>query len=421
MKPIFLVSSKAALSALISLAGSLLIFPATGHSQAKLPPGLQPAPSVPLDEQVIAKELAIRQRMLEQQPEKLAAAPAQIKKATADAQRLIEQNDTQGALARLSEIDPSVALEDVPSLEVQMELAFIAHHDHDSAKETLYLSRADALGEILHHRIGSGSTADDPVRVVSAFEMTDWAKSAGGSLSKLKTLTTSHGEVLQATFQRQQQNAMSPEEPVFFQLAPSVAGVLRRASDPLRPVPLDAMAPELRAGYDRAQKSRQALLADTSYDYQALTSAILPALKEADALAKGGDSKAALARLDQLSSIRPLAELPIINIQAMRLALYGGSNETAEMIAVRPFVYGILQSLAHSGDGQSPLSAVSVVAVSEEYFWIGAKQLKLKQQHLNRLDGRSYDVLTCSDPDGHDHDYFFDVTDISARLAAAAK
>ena len=381
-------------------------------------PLTQPVPAV--DESVIKKELAIRQQLLQQDPERLASAPLLIKKTTEDAQHLIEQNDSKGALARLTQIDPALALEDIPSVEVQMELAFIAHHDKDSDKETLYLSRASALAEILHHRIGSGSTPDDPVRVDSAYEMSDWAKSAGGTLSNLKTLATTHGEVLQGTFQRAA--AVSPEEPVFFQIAPAVAAIVRKANDPLRAIPLDTMAPELRAGYDHAQKERLAFLADTSYSYQRLNAEMLPALKEADTLAKAGKAKDALARIDQLSSVRPVADIPVVNIQAMELALYGASDQREEMLAIRPYVYGILQSLAHSGDAQSPLSAVHVLTSSEEYFWIGAKQLKLKQQQPpNKLDGRIYDVLTCTDADGKDHDYFFDITEALARQAADPK
>ena len=397
----------------------MLEWPLASQAQAITALPAPIAPAAPIEEPVIAKELEIRQQMLQQEPERLASAPALIRSSTEAAQRLIQQNDPKGALARLTQIDPAKPLEDIPSLEVQMELAFIAHHDHNSEQEKLYLSRANALQEILHHRIGSGSTADDPVRIDSAYEMTDWARSAGGTLSKLTTVPTAHGEVLQGIFQRS--GAISPEEPVYFQLAPAVAAVVRKANDPLRAIPLDTMAPELRAGYDRAEKERLAFLSDTSFNYQTLTAQLLPALKEADNLAKAANPKGALDRIGQLSSIRPIASIPVVNVQAMELALYSAANQREQMLALRPYVYGILQSLAHSGDGQSPLSAVHVITVSEEYFWIGAKQLKLRQQQLSRLDGRSYDVLSCTDANGKDHDYYFDVTDALARQAADLK
>ena len=78
------------------------------------------------------------------------------------------------------------------------------------------------------------------------------------------------------------------------------------------------------------------------------------------------------------------------------------------------FFYGLVQSIASSGDGASEKTAFKVISVDEEYYLLNDFGAKLGQQSLQG----HCDVMKCTLPDGKEVTYYFDAT---IPLASEAK
>lgn len=60
--------------------------------------------------------------------------------------------------------------------------------------------------------------------------------------------------------------------------------------------------------------------------------------------------------------------------------------------------HGLLDSIAHSGDGKSEKTAYQVIEVHEEYVVLRFMELMPSKQSLSKTDGHSYDVMEAVDP-----------------------
>ncbi len=97
-----------------------------------------------------------------------------------------------------------------------------------------------------------------------------------------------------------------------------------------------------------------------------------------------------------------------INLQFQCLVasntLDSGSKKTKYYAWV---VSSMLKSVDSSGDGMSPETAVPVVSVAEEYFWLHFKKVTLIQQALVYSNHHSMDAMTVRDDTGKEFTYYF--------------
>lgn len=71
---------------------------------------------------------------------------------------------------------------------------------------------------------------------------------------------------------------------------------------------------------------------------------------------------------------------------------------------------GLFQSLLASGDGRSPDTAMKVISVEEEYFFLRLRGETVKQQSLRNCAGRPCDVLKTIDArTSEEREWYFDV------------
>lgn len=103
------------------------------------------------------------------------------------------------------------------------------------------------------------------------------------------------------------------------------------------------------------------------------------------------------------------AEVHFIRGQAL-IAMHDITNYAAE----RFYCYGLIHSVASSGDGQSEKTAFKVISDVEEYFLLG----DFGAEPIGQALQGSCDVVRCKLADGREATYFFDK---SIALAAEAK
>ena len=84
-----------------------------------------------------------------------------------------------------------------------------------------------------------------------------------------------------------------------------------------------------------------------------------------------------------------------------------GDTATADLH--RMTAHGLLRSILQSGDGKSPDSAYTVIAVAEEYSLLGLLHLKLTRQSLVSQQNHAYDRMDVTDADGKGDTVFFNV------------
>jgi hypothetical protein len=71
---------------------------------------------------------------------------------------------------------------------------------------------------------------------------------------------------------------------------------------------------------------------------------------------------------------------------------------------------GLLKSLRSSGDGQSPITAMKVISVDEEYFILHMMGQTLGEQALGTCAGAPCDILTVTDVESkQQHKWYFNI------------
>jgi hypothetical protein len=80
------------------------------------------------------------------------------------------------------------------------------------------------------------------------------------------------------------------------------------------------------------------------------------------------------------------------------------------------FVQGLLHSVFNSGNGISPATAFRVVHFRETYDVLRALKCRFRGQALIHEDGKAFDRMDVTLPDGREMALFFDISQIFGRL-----
>lgn len=112
-----------------------------------------------------------------------------------------------------------------------------------------------------------------------------------------------------------------------------------------------------------------------------------------------------------------LAEDPTdIRAHVLRAYVLHKMGRTAEGDLHRAMGQGLVDSIAHTGDGKDYASAWTVFQVEEEYEMLKFARLQPSAQALREHAGRKYDVLEALDPETKKtFQIFFDVTELFAE------
>ena len=175
------------------------------------------------------------------------------------------------------------------------------------------------------------------------------------------------------------------------------------------PIPLDKMGPPQLLYLGLAKQKRERFLSDT-FAYLELVAKSREVIGKAIALDRQGKESEALAALAEIEIIRPVEDIPLVDLISVYSVLNGKTGNTQKQLALRGLIFGIVQAIAHSGDGLSPETAVHVIATLEEYGWLRDKKLTLVKQHLLERGNEKFDVLTAKDFNGLEKDFYFNIT-----------
>jgi len=333
---------------------------------------------------------------------------------TSAAEGMDRAGNDAGAMAELKTLEKYAPLSEIPSYNVQMLCSWLYMKLGDQTNANACKQRASAMFVILHQRSGGGLQPGDPVRVIMTSDMVEWGRSQLGNAVAAQPYRYNGIELQEVTFT----GLMGGSKPTtaFFAIDPRVAAVRNRTvTDIFAPLPLANMPPLQLQAFNDAQAKRIQFLADKSFNYSALINLCRSSLKEAKLLESQGDNAGAMAALRNVGQIRPIDDTPLVDLIATYSALLGKVGDAAGQSKERLYLFGILQSIAHSGDGLSAQTAIHVIAVAEEYTWLGQKKLHLQKQSLINANGRQYDAMQAADAQGNSLTYYFDVSDFIAR------
>lgn len=337
---------------------------------------------------------------------------AAIRAAVTEAERLERVGNYPAALEHLRSLETYGTLADLPSLEVQTLAAWLLMKQGDPTTAALHRARADALRQVLTRQVGAG-TPEDPLKLVLASEIGEWARASLVRLTEVKEQPQPGREMVVASyvgptthFQPKTLYAeMAPQRP-----APVVDNVFT-------PVPPDRQDDRYLALLHDAQARRQRFLEDHGFSFLALQAGLQAAMTDALALAQAGKADDALERLRKLEKIRPLEEIPTPELIALYSMLCGKADEPETQARLRGLLFGINQAIGHSGDGAGTDTAVQVILVAEEYHWLRERRLKAGRQRLLQTPAGTFDVITARDAVGIEREYYFNVTGLFARTA----
>ncbi len=99
---------------------------------------------------------------------------------------------------------------------------------------------------------------------------------------------------------------------------------------------------------------------------------------------------------------------------------YQRLGDSAKSKPHHEIVLGLLNSI-HTGDGQTPETAMTVISVGEEYAVLRVFGLRRSKQSLIQANGHSYDKLDVTGPDGQQLSVYFLVDRVLAAEARALK
>lgn len=333
--------------------------------------------------------------------------------AVREGEQLEAKGQYQLALDRLLVLQKYMPLRDLPAFEVHQLASWL--YDKLGQKELglLHSQRASAYRVLLHQRIGSGNSPDDPLRVVMANEVRDWAKINLASIASVETTPYKGKEQMVVTYQ----GLVTGNQPrkLFVEIDRRTQSMANRRMDRFAPVPLLAMRPDDTTFLAAARERRSRFLADRGYSFSGLQEKIRVLVEQSAELDMQGKPREALEKLREIESLRPIEEIPTPRWLGWYSYLQGKVGNTAKQREMRGLIFGVQQAIAHSGDGLSPETSIHVILVEEEYEWIREKKLKFVKQALLERDGQRYDVMTVEDAKGVQTQVFFNITGLYAR------
>jgi hypothetical protein len=343
--------------------------------------------------------------------------------AVREAQALEGEGKNQQALERLQQLHKHMPLAGIPSADVQARASILHGKLGNAAQQREHAARAVALVTTLRERIGSGKTADDPLRVVMPHEAVEWVRAQPGKKADLRVSPMSFGsgmlvlnfkldDVPVVAYARLDHRLRRPQAPASATVPPAATSVPSAAApiDRYAPLPLAVLKPELLAAIELARTKRESYLRETAGKQSGLVDKAGKLRAEAIRLDMAGEPAQALAKLREIETLRPAGELPIAWWLTIYSHILGRNGETARQEEMRTLIFGVQQVVAHSGDGRSRASAIHVIAIPEEYDWLTSKKLTRVRQELVSEGGRHYDLMTVKDAAGAQQQVWFDVT-----------
>ncbi|RXV73474.1 DUF4919 domain-containing protein [Burkholderia stabilis] len=314
------------------------------------------------------------------------------------------------ALRRLSELTKYAPLDEFPDYDVQAVCSNIYGHFNRPLSDDCR-ARAHAMADILKNRIGSGSSPDDPVRVITIAEVHEWMNLHSANISNIQAYQYRDVPLQKVTYSGQSTGGQSAI--AYFEInSRAFASITRSAPNVFDPLPLDG---KYATAYQQAHEKRIRFLADHSFNYPELIHLCRDLGKQAMQLAQQGDYNGALSKIKEVEKVRPIHDIPIFSIISNYSYLLGKTGNAEAQSEIRLYLFGITQDIAHSGDGLSPETAIHVADDGEEYTWLMSRKLRLTKQALIMKGNSRYDALDTTDLNGNSRTYYFDVTQIFDR------
>ena len=370
--------------------------------------------STPTKEELVAKYLDLRETLVRDGKIDVTEMSKSIRQAINEGERLEREGNYKGALGKLLELERFAPLADLPSFDVQMLSSWLYGKLGDSGTANAHRARADAMRELLGQRIGKGDSPTDPIRALMVNDITEWARMQLARIAGVKGTPIQGREVLAVTFSGPP-TAGQPRV-AYFEIDRRVQAKANQQVRLYDPIPLAQLRPADLEHFQLAKQKRERFLAD-SFAYLELVGKIREVIGKATALDRQGKAAEALAALAEVETIRPIEDIPISGLISVYSALNGKTGNTQKQLALRGFLFGINQAIAHSGDGLSPETAVHVVATSEEYDWLRDRRLTMVRQRILDSANGKFDVLTAKDAGGVEKDFYFNMTRMYAKYS----
>ncbi|NML32995.1 hypothetical protein [Paraburkholderia antibiotica] len=338
----------------------------------------------------------------------------EIQAALKDSVALDRAGNDPEAIARLSVLEKYAPLTRFPSYDVQTLCAGLYAKLNQPNDAEACRARAAAMAEILQKHSGSGATPDDPVRVITIEEVSEWIHAQSAQLSNVRAYPYHDANLQAITYAGPATGNQSTV--AYFLFSPRLLASLNSAKiNVFDPLPINPQNSRYQAALNDAHAQRLKFLTDTSFDYPALIQLCASSEREAMRLQQQGDVAGALSKIREIEKIRPIQDVPIFDVISTYSFLLGKSGDIDAQSRMRLYLFGIAQDIAHSGNGLTPESAIHVAAISEEYAWMHEKGWRAVKQSLITKGNAHYDAIEATDGSGHSQTAYFEVSQIYAR------
>lgn len=343
-----------------------------------------------------------------------------VQAAVRDSNALDQAGNDAAAIDQLQALKKYAPLTQFPSFDVQTLCDRLYTKLSQPGDAAGCRDRAAAMADILQRRSGSGATPDDPVQVITINEIGEWARSQAAKISDVSGYPY-HNENLQAlTYTRPATAGQSAV--AYFRFTPRLFASLNSpTTDAFAPLPVSPSDGKYQTALTQAHEQRVNFLNDLSFNYPELIQLCNDTTREAMELAQRGDFNAALSKLGEVERIRPIREIPIFGFISTYSFLLGKVGNVDAQSSARLYLFGITQDIAHSGNALTPESAVHVVAISEEYAWVRAKKMRVTKQRLIQRGDHRYDVIDAVGENGSTQTYYFEVSQLYARVSPVSQ
>jgi hypothetical protein len=368
-------------------------------------------------EQLVATLLAQREALIASTQIDVSELSKQIRQSLSEAEALGREAKYLPALNRLMALEKFVPLNDLPSADVHLLAASLCGKMKDKTRAAAHHLIASAMGDILLKRIGTGSTVEDPVRVATVNEITEWANIQQLIVTSVKPEKHEKRALFSVTFDGKSEADKTRQ--AWFEIDPRTQAKINAAISIYTPIPLSEMTEEHMAILEHARALRERFLGDAELPYAQLIGAVKNAIAKASQLDAQGQTPAAIAVLQELATLRAPEEIPLASLIDAYSFLCSKVGDAAKRQELRRLLFGIHQAIAHSGDGLSPETAVHVIAIEEEYAWLNDKRLKRQAQRVVDNALGKFDVISTLNESGEARDYYFNITRMYARYGIA--
>lgn len=312
------------------------------------------------------------------------------------------------ALEQLLSLKQFAPISELPSFDVQMLSSWLYMKTGDKSLAAAYRAGADAMRELLLKRVGSGGSPDDPIQAMMVSDIAEWTRMQLARISDVKSYPYRGHELMAVTYAGPTTSNKSAV--AYFEIDPRVQAKANLQLSLYSPIPLEQMKPEHRALFEQAKAKRDAFLSDKKIPYLELIDKVKTSIRKATELDLQGTPEQALSALKEVEVLRPIEEVPLPRLISTYSFLNGKVGNNQKQDELRGLLFGINQAIAHSGDALSPETAVHVIAIDEEYTWLGDKHLsRVSQRVLNTPFGK-FDVITAKSTTGEGRDYYFNIT-----------